>query len=411
MIVRHVLLAGRVLVRNKARAVLTMLGIVIGVGAVIALVAIGRGATGAVQKSIASMGQNQLMINPGSSSSGAMRMGAGTVHTLTPADAAAIERECPSAEEVAIVVRASGQAVAGSVNWSPAEVQGVNPAYFRVRERTVVEGEALSDADVRKAAQVCVIGRTVARELFGDRSPIGQRVRLKGLPLRVVGVLARKGANTFGMDQDDIVLVPWTTAKKKIEGSLFEGVDQLLARARRADLLDPLAREITALLRARHRIRSDGRGGFADDFSVRDMAEIGKAFSATSATMTGLLAAVAAISLLVGGIGIMNIMLVSVTERTREIGIRMAVGARGRDILGQFLVEAMVLSGAGGVVGVALGAGAAWWVGRLFAWTTTVSPGVVALAVVSSSAVGIFFGLYPAWRASRLDPIQALRSE
>jgi putative ABC transport system permease protein len=404
-------IALRALNRNRVRSSLTMLGVIIGVAAVIAMVAIGQGATQSVQKQLASMGQNQLMVSPGATSSGAVSFGSGSVQTLTPADAIAIGRECPSASAVAVIARTRAQIVYQDLNWAPATVQGCNPDFLVVRDWAVVEGEAFTDADVKKAAQVCLIGQTIVDNLFSGESPVGKRVRLKGLPFRVVGVLDHKGANTYGVDQDDTLLLPWTTVKKKLQGSTFYNVDQILVSSVESSNLDRLEDEVRATLRSSHRLdRAGGRGG-ADDFTIRNMTELLGATTKTTEIMTMLLAAIASVSLLVGGIGIMNIMLVSVTERTREIGLRMAVGARSLDVLSQFLVESIVLAGIGGLLGTALGIGAAIVVSNLNHWPALISPESVVIAVAFSALVGVLFGFYPAWRASRLDPIDALRYE
>ena len=404
-------IALRALNRNKVRSALTMLGVIIGVASVIAMVAIGSGATQAVQKQIATMGQSQLTIFPGASSSGAVSFGGGSAQTLTPDDAAAIAREAPSAQEVAIVVRTRAQIINADVNWYPNTVQGCTPNYLTVRQWPIVEGEVFTDGDVKTAAQVCVIGQTVADKLFGAESPVGRRVRIKNLPFKVLGVLDKKGTNTFGQDQDDIVLMPWTTVKKKLQGSAFYNVDQIVVSAATSEALVPLQEEIRQAIRASHRLDRKTGPGAVDDFQVRNFTEMLAAQTATTQTMTGLLAGIAAVSLLVGGIGIMNIMLVSVTERTREIGLRMAVGATGGDVLSQFLVEAVVLSAIGGLLGIALGAGGATITARAMNWPVVVSPQAIAAAVLFSGAVGVLFGFYPAWRASRLDPIDALRYE
>jgi putative ABC transport system permease protein len=404
-------IALRALVRNRVRSALTMLGVIIGVGAVIAMVAIGQGATRSVQQQISSMGQNQIIVLPGATSSGAVTFGAGTVQTLTPDDAAAIQRECPTATAVAVVVRTRAQITYRDVNWAPAVVQGCSPAYFVVRNWSIAEGQFFGDAQVRTAAQVCVLGQTVAQELFGDASPVGQRVRIKGMPFRVLGLLERKGANTFGSDQDDVVFMPYTTVKKKIQGSAFPTVDQILVGTAASADLPRLEQEVRATLRASHRLLRPGGPPLPDDFSIRNLTEMLGAMTATTSVMTSLLAAIASVSLLVGGIGIMNIMLVSVTERTREIGLRMAVGARARDVLSQFLVESVVLAGIGGLLGIATGIGTALTVAHYARWPALVSPAAIAIAVGFSGAVGVVFGFYPAWRASRLDPIEALRYE
>jgi ABC-type antimicrobial peptide transport system permease subunit len=397
--------------RNRVRSTLTALGVIIGVAAVIATVAIGQGATQSVAKQLATMGKPQIMVLPGASSSGALSFGSGSAQTLTPADATAIERECPSADYVAIVVRARAQIVYQDVNWSPSTVQGCNPAFLDVREWAVVEGDPFTDVDVRNAAQVCLVGQTVADKLFPGDTPVGKRIRVKGLPFRIVGLLDRKGANAYGQDQDDALLLPWTTYKKKIQGSTFYNVDQILVAARSIAALAALQEEVSATLRASHRLGRAGAGGMPDDFTVRNLTEMISAQTETTNIMTSLLAAIASVSLLVGGIGIMNIMLVSVTERTREIGLRMAIGARSRDVLAQFLVESIVLSGIGGLLGTALGGGGAMLVAKKFHWPVVVSTDAILVAVVFSAAVGVIFGFYPAWRASRLDPIAALRYE
>jgi len=404
-------IAVRALGRNKVRSSLTMLGVIIGVASVIAMVAIGSGATQAVQKQIATMGQSQLTVFPGASSSGAVSFGGGSAQTLTPDDAAAIAREAPSAAEVAVIVRTRAQIINGDLNWYPNTVQGCSPNYLTVRQWPVIEGEVFTDGDVKVAAQVCLIGQTVADKLFASESPVGRRVRIKNLPFKIVGVLDKKGTNTWGQDQDDIVLMPWTTVKKKIQGSVFANVDQIVVSAPTIEALTPLEGEIRAALRAMHKL--DRRSGAAavDDFQVRNFTEMMAAQTATTQTMTSLLAGIAAVSLLVGGIGIMNIMLVSVTERTREIGLRMSVGATSADVLSQFLVESIVLSALGGFLGVVLGGGGSMLVASKNNWPVVLSAESVVIAVAFSGAVGILFGFYPAWRASRLDPIDALRYE
>jgi putative ABC transport system permease protein len=403
-------IAVRALGRNKVRSALTMLGVIIGVGSVIAMVAIGSGATEAVKKQIATMGQSQLTIWPGASSSGAVSFGGGSMQTLTPDDAAAIARECPSVDQVAVVVRTRAQMIYGDSNWLPNTVQGCSPSYLTIRQWPVVEGENFTDNDVRTASQVCLVGQTVVDQLFSSESPVGKRVRIRNLAFRVIGVLDHKGFNTWGQDQDDVLLMPWTTVKKKLQGSTFNNVDQILASASTPEALASLENEIRATLRATHRLDRRGTGAM-EDFQVRNLTEMLAAQTATTQIMTNLLAGIAAVSLLVGGIGIMNIMLVSVTERTREIGLRMAVGATAGDVLAQFLVEAIVLSAIGGLLGIALGAGGATLTANQMGWPVVLSGGAVALAVLFSGAVGVLFGFYPAWRASRLDPIEALRFE
>jgi putative ABC transport system permease protein len=303
-------IALRALGRNKVRSALTMLGVIIGVAAVIAMVAIGSGATQSVQKQISSMGQNLLMILPGSSSSGAVMFGSGSVQTLSPNDAVAIRRDCPSAAGVSVIVRTRAQIVYEEVNWAPATVQGCDEFFLEVRQWAVVEGENFTEQDIKTAAQVCLVGQTVVDNVFQDESPIGKRIRVKGLPFRVVGVLEKKGANTFGSDQDDVLLLPWTTSKKKVQGSSFNNVDQILVTATSAEAVPLLQDEITTTLRATHRVQRERSGESIDDFSIRNMSEMMSAMTATTGIMTSLLAAIASVSLLVGGIGIMNIMLV-----------------------------------------------------------------------------------------------------
>jgi putative ABC transport system permease protein len=404
-------IALRALGRNKVRSALTMLGVIIGVFAVIVMVAIGQGATHSVQKQIASMGQNLFMVFPGSTSSGTIQMGVGSAQTLSPNDEQAILRECPSADAAAVVIRTRAQIVYGATNWSPATVQGCDPDYLTVRQWPVVEGECFTDKDVKSAACVCLVGKTVVDNVFPNESPIGKRIRLKGLPFKVVGVLEKKGANTYGQDQDDALLLPWTTCKKKLQGNTFNTVDQIMVSARSEGLMNQLEHEIHTCLREQHHCPTNLKGEVQEDFTIRNMTELMNTMAGATRVMTSLLAGVALVSLVVGGIGIMNIMLVSVTERTREIGLRMAVGARGRDILAQFLVEAVALSGIGGIIGIALGILGARGASMIFHWPSLISGSAVAVAIAFSAAVGVFFGFYPAWRASQLDPIEALRYE
>ena len=394
----------RALRRNKMRTVLTMLGIIIGVGAVIAMVALGRGATAQVQARIAALGQNVILVFSGSINRGGVFTGFGGAGTLTVEDAAAIEKEVPGVVAVSPEIRTGAQIMAGNNHWST-QIMGEDIEYLGIRQWDLAEGAMFTDADVRSAAKVCILGRTTADRLFPDEDPIGQVLRIRNVPVRILGVLQRKGVSMMGSDQDDTVIVPYTTAMKR-----FAGVTTLRAinvQAATASQLSEVQVGITELLRQRHRIQP----GRDDDFIIRNQQEIAEAQTATTETMTTLLAGVAVISLIVGGIGIMNIMLVSVTERTREIGIRMAVGARGRDILLQFLIEAVTLSSIGGVLGIALGVGGARALAALKHWPTLVAPDVVFLSFICSAAVGIFFGFYPARKASQLDPIEALRSE
>ncbi|QJW94674.1 ABC transporter permease [Frigoriglobus tundricola] len=439
--------------RNLVRSSLTTLGIVIGVGAVIAMVEIGQGSKSAVADSIQSLGANNLLVMPGQASSGGVSFGGGSTPTLTPGDADAIIREVQSAVAVAPVVRTRTQIIAGGKNWVPLYIYGTTSAFLTVRDWGVSDGRAFTPQEEGSMAGVCVVGRTIARELFGTSSPIGQTLRLNNTPLQIIGVLEAKGANTFGADQDDIVLAPWRTIKFKVSGQSAQTanqsvasaagstgnsqtrfpsqqpspypvqsatqaadfpapplptfVDQILVRIGDERDIPAAIKQITVLLRERHRVQA----GQPDDFNIRDTAELSSAALATSQLMSGLLLAVALISLVVGGVGIMNIMLVSVTERTKEIGLRMAVGARPKDILWQFLVEAVVLCLAGGALGILFGWFGSWLVRTLLHWRTEPSVPAVVASVGVSALVGVAFGFYPAWKASRLDPIDALRYE
>ena len=397
-------LAGRALARNPLRASLTMLGVIIGVGAVVTTLAIGQGARASVQAQIASLGSNVIMVFSGTSVAGGTRAAMGSSTSLTQDDVDAIRKECPSVEHVAWTVRSVGQIIYGDQNWGTS-ISGATADYFAIRDWNVADGAAFTDGDVRNGAKVCVLGATVVDNLFQGQSPIGETVRIRNLPFKVVGVLERKGGSAMGQDQDDIVIAPATTVQKKFLAT--SSIGMVLVSARSADVINSAIDEITSLLRQRHHIRT----GQDDDFFIRNQAEFANTAEQTSRTMTLLLSSIAAVSLLVGGIGIMNIMLVSVTERTREIGIRMAVGARGRDILAQFLVESSFLSLVGGALGVLLGLVAALLISRLAHWPTIVSPPAVLLAFGFSAAVGIFFGFYPARKAAAQDPIEALRYE
>ena len=400
--------AARALRRNKLRSVLTMLGIIIGVAAVIAMVSIGQGADAAVQEQIRSLGTDMMMIVPGATTSSGVRSGWGGVSTLTVGDAQAIQREVSAIKDTSYFKRAVVQVVAGDKNWSTA-VQGGPPSFFHVRTWPVVLGAAFTDRDEAGASRVAVLGQTVVDQLFGPgHDPVGSMVRIKSVPFRIVGVLESKGQAMWGQDQDDVILIPFSTAERRVLGTEFLGtVDTILATARSRQEVSAATEQITTLLRQRHRIQPAQDA----DFTVRNLEEFAQASQMAGQVMTNLLLSVAGISLLVGGIGIMNILLVSVTERTREIGIRMAVGAKGRHILLQLLVEATALSMVGGVIGALLGIGVATLISRLAGWPTLVSPPVVVGAILFSGAVGIFFGFYPARKAARLDPIQALRYE
>ena len=397
-------IAFRALRRNKLRTILTMLGIIIGVGAVIAMVALGKAAKVQVEARIAALGQNVIMVFSGSVNRNGVFSGFGGAGTLTVDDATAIQNEVPNVAAVSPEVRSGAQIAAGENNWSTS-VMGEDVDYLIIRVWDIAEGAMFTEADVRSAAKVCVLGKTTADKLFLGESPVGQNIRIKNVPVKVLGVLKAKGVSMMGSDQDDTVIVPYTTGMKR-----FAGVTMLRSinvSAVSADQLADVQNAIADLLRQRHRIQP----GRDDDFILRNQKEIAEAQTATTDVMTALLAGVATISLLVGGIGIMNIMLVSVTERTREIGIRMAVGARGHDILLQFLIEAVTLSSIGGVLGIALGIGGAKMLTLIKHWPTLVSTNSIIIAFVFSAAVGIFFGFYPARKASQLDPIEALRYE
>ena len=398
----------RALRRNKLRSGLTMLGIIIGVAAVIATVSIGKGADAAVQQQIRSLGTNLLMVVPGATTAAGVRSGWGGVSTLTMGDALAIARECDAIAEVAPFRRQVMQVQYGNQNWSTA-VQGTVSAFFRVAEWVLSSGEAFTTRDEEGATRVAVLGQTVVDQLFGaGHDPVGETIRVKNVPLRVIGVLEEKGQTSWGQDRDDVVIIPFSTAERRVLGTESLGmVDMIQATAVSGDALKEAAEQIRVVLHRRHRIQK----GEEEDFTVRSLDEMAKASRMASQVMTNLLLSVAAISLLVGGIGIMNILLVSVTERTREIGIRMAVGARSRHILLQFLVEAMTLSFLGGLAGVALGIVASSVISTLSGWPTLLSLEAIAGAFLFSGAVGVFFGFYPAHKASQLDPISALRYE
>jgi putative ABC transport system permease protein len=397
-------IALKALARNKLRAFLTMLGIIIGVGAVIAMVAIGEGAKATIRAQIAGLGTNVLVIVPGTSNQGGVRVGFGSVNTLVDGDARAILREIRAVAYVSPVLRRPEQLVAGNLNWGSL-VQGVAPEFQQIREWQVAEGRYLHDGDMESAAKVAVIGETVARNLFGNDDPIDAVIRIRNIPFRVVGVLAPKGQTGQGTDQDDTVMIPYTTMQKRLMRITW--LQSIVVKAVNAERVQEAQEQITSLLRQRHRIGPDRD----DDFNVRNLSDIAEAATTTARVMAVLLGSVASISLLVGGIGIMNIMLVSVTERTREIGIRMAVGARRRDIMLQFLVEAVVMAGMGGLIGILLGIGSSEVLKDWAQWPTLIDPTIVAVAFLFSGAVGIFFGFYPARKASNLDPIDALRYE
>ncbi len=444
----------RALTRNVTRSALTVLGIVIGIGAVIIMMEIGKGSSGAIRKTIESMGANNLLLMPGTASSGGVSFGAGSVLTLTAEDSAAIKRDCDAVVGAAPVVRARSQVVFQDRNWVPSFIYGTTSEYLDVREwSNMAEGEMFDDPSVRNASRVCVVGKTIVRELFQGASPIGKEIRIQNVGVLVLGVLSPKGANTFGMDQDDVIIAPWTTIKYRVTGSSattstsssssasgggstssatgvypgaatlypvpsasqvadtpkqvrFANIDQIQIATRAGRTQDAI-QQITALLRERHHIRA----GEPEDFSIRDMTEAAANLASTTSMMTNLLLAVALISLVVGGVGIMNIMLVSVTERTKEIGLRMAVGAKGKDILLQFLVEATLLCLIGGVLGLVIGRGGGMVVKNFMHWPIEPSLEAVIASIAVSAFVGVAFGFYPAWKASRMDPIEALRYE
>jgi putative ABC transport system permease protein len=398
-------IAVRALKRNTLRTLLTMLGIIIGVGAVIAMVSIGNGAKAQVEAQIASLGQNVILILSGNVSRGGFSMGFGSAGTLTQEDYDAIRRDVPGVNAATPEVRAFAQVAAGSQNIN-SQIFGVGADYFDIRSWPTQSGEPFTEQDIRNANKVVLLGQTAARTLFGGAEAVGEIVRIKSAPFTVVGVLAPKGMSMSGStDQDDLLLVPFTSAMKRLTGATT--FRSFSVQAASAELMPAVQQEITELLRQRHRI-GPGRD---DDFIVRTQQEISEAATATSRIMTILLAAIASVSLIVGGIGIMNIMLVSVTERTREIGLRMAVGARGKDILLQFLIEAVTLSVVGGIIGILIGVSSSRLLSVKMGWVTLVSPESILTAFVFSAAIGIFFGFYPARKAAQLDPIDALRYE
>jgi putative ABC transport system permease protein len=392
------------LVRHKMRSFLTMLGIIIGVGAVISMVAIGQGAQSSVNAQISSLGTNVLMLFPGGMNRGGVASGAGSATTLTEEDGQAIREQCPAVAYISPMMRTGGQIVFGNVNWGTS-VQGGSPDFFSIRDWRIEEGEFFTSQDVRAATKVCLLGRTVVQQLFPNMNPIGQTVRIRNIPFQVVGTLKTKGQNMMGQDQDDIVLVPYTSLEKRLMGHTHSW-GYLISAVSKDKILEA-QQQIADLIRLRHKL-----GPAEDnDFTIRTQTEIAEASSATSKIMTVLLASIASVSLIVGGIGIMNIMLVSVTERTREIGIRMSIGARRRDILLQFLMESIVLSLLGGFIGIGLGVISSNLVSTFAGWPTLISTASIFLAVFFSMAVGVFFGFYPARKASSLNPIEALRYE
>ena len=406
---QSVRIAGRALRVNKLRSALTMLGIIIGVAAVIAMVGVGAGAQARVAEQIQSLGSNLIIVLSGSVTSSGIRLGTGSQLTISEDDSAAIAREVPLVQASAPSVRGTAQVVYGNLNWATV-IQGVTPDYFEAREWPVTDGRAINPEDVEGATKIALLGQTTALNLFGESEPLGQIIRIKKVPFTVVGVLSRKGQNSWGQDQDDVILIPISTAKKKVLGvsqANPRAVGSISIKVRADEDMAEAENQIRALLRQRHRLQPFQD----DDFWLRNLSEVLQTQEESSKVMTYLLAAIASVSLLVGGIGIMNIMLVSVTERTREIGLRMAVGARRRHILLQFLIEAITLSLIGGIIGIALGLGGSRAISYFAEWRTLVAPESIVIAFGFAAGIGIFFGFYPARKASRLDPIEALRYE
>jgi len=392
---------------HKLRSALTMLGIIIGVAAVIAMVAVGGGAREQVVAQIRSLGANLLIVMPGNVTQGGVRLGSGAASTLTDEDSAAIMKEVPGVQVTAPYMRGNTQLIASGMNWATG-VFGIDLGWFEAREWDVDSGRVFEPEEISRGAQVALIGQTVARTLYGGLDPVGQELRIRNVPFRVLGVMSKKGQSTWGQDQDDVVFVPLNTARQRVLGrnqANARAVGSIYVKVRDGESLSGAEEDVKALLRQRHRMQP----GQEDDFSIRNLADIAATREASARTLALLLAAVAGVSLAVGGIGIMNIMLVSVTERTREIGLRLAVGARQRDILRQFLFEATGLAAIGGAIGVVLGVGAAYLISNAAGWPLLIQPESILLAVAFSGLVGVFFGWYPALRASRLDPIEALR--
>ena len=394
---------------NRLRSALTMLGIVIGVAAVIAMVAVGSGATERIQQQIEAIGSNLILVIPGSITSNGVRLGSGATVTLSEDDARAIASECPAVAAVAPTVRGGAQVTYGNNNWATSIV-GTTPDYLTIRDQTVVRGNPFSADDGSSGTKVALLGGTVSQNLFGSADPTGQTIRIKNVPFTVDGVLSAKGQSPTGQDQDDVILIPISTAKRQVVGASqanAESIGAIMVQAVDAHSMDEAQSEIEALVRQRHRMRP----GQDDDFTVRNLSDVFSAQESSARVMSILLGAIASVSLVVGGIGIMNIMLVSVTERTREIGLRIAIGARTRDLLAQFLVEAVTLSILGGIAGILVGVTASALISHFAGWNTLVSPTAIALAFVFSALVGVFFGYYPARKAALLDPIEALRYE
>ncbi|MEZ5064943.1 MAG: ABC transporter permease [bacterium] len=396
--------AAKSILRNKMRSLLTMLGIIIGVAAVLVMIAVGEGAQSQIEKTIQNLGTNMLVVTPGSSAAGGVSQGAGTFNRLSLDDAEKIRREAVLVTAVSPVIFTRTQAVGGEGNWRTT-IYGVDLDYATIRDWAVSSGSFFGSSDIRSKRKVAVIGRTVADQLYPGIDPVGQSIRLRDVPFEIIGVLNAKGQTADGADQDDVILAPYTTVQYRLAGRQF--IAQILAATDSPAAIDAAQEELTQILRESHRLGDRD----PDDFTVRNQTQITEAAQGTTRVMTWLLAAIASISLLVGGIGIMNIMLVSVTERTREIGIRMAIGARGGDVLRQFLIESTVMSIVGGLLGVLLGFAASWILGNATGWAVQISPRTIAVALGFSGAVGMFFGWYPARKAARMDPIEALRYE
>ncbi|SHM78767.1 putative ABC transport system permease protein [Chitinophaga jiangningensis] len=401
-LIRLALLA---LQRNKLRAFLTMLGIIIGVAAVIAMVAIGQGSKESIQSQLGNMGSNMITIMPASNVAGGARLEGSSVQTLTVSDVDALKKRATLLSAVSPVSSSRGQSISGALNW-PTQLQGGNTDYFDIRKLTLQDGILYSESDVASAAKVCILGKTVVDNLFpSGENPIGKVIRFNKIPLQVIGTLAPKGVSSFGQDQDDIIVAPYTTIQKRVLATIY--LQNILASAVSEDASEEAVNQITSILRETHRLRPTDE----NNFQVRTMAELIKTLSSTSSLLTVLLTAIAGISLVIGGIGIMNIMYVSVTERTREIGLRMSIGARGIDILLQFLVEAIIISITGGLIGVVLGITTSEVITLALGWPTLVSRSSIILSFMVCALTGVFFGYYPAQKASRLDPIEALRYE
>jgi putative ABC transport system permease protein len=393
----------KVLIHNKMRSILTMLGIIIGVGAVIAMLSVGSGAKKAITDRMSSLGNNIIQVFPGSVTQGGVRIGMGSRSTLTEGDARAIQKDVGSIMYVVPMVSTSGQAIYKNQNWAT-RIQGVTPDFLLLRSWQVESGIPFTDQEVHASAKVCLIGKTVVENLFGSDDPIGKTIRINRIPFRVVGVLEKKGSS-FGGDQDDSILMPYTTVMKRLMGVSF--INNIQISAVSSEAIPQIQQQVTALLKQRHHIGQ----GKDNDFQIMNMADIMAAATAMAGTMTMLLGSVASVSLLVGGIGIMNIMLVSVTERTKEIGLRMAVGAKRMDILTQFIIEALVLSLAGGIIGIAMGISVSFLISAIAKWAVSISAGSMILAFSFALGIGIFFGYYPARRAADMNPIEALRYE